>query len=395
MLPNISSAFLNVTNACNLACRYCFVEQHPEFMPYQVARDAADFLAGGADGNRPPSITFFGGEPMLAWDTVIRPLVLYIRDTYGDEYSLNMTTNGTLLTPEILDFLRDHGVGVMISIDGDRETQDYNRPFHGGKGSHETLSAILPHYLACNPSAVFRSTLIPATAGHLSENVDYAESMGFHSFFLIPNVFEPWDEESRSTVEREMRKVSDRIIDAFASGRQPMSFSTLDDSFQRIVRINRETGCNCTRAEQKCGLGTGPFASVDWKGNLYACQEMVSCKGTGDPFYIGNIYSGPDEARRNALAARFSAEKIHGDDCGSCILKHVCDGGCVANNFMALGDVNAVPDTYCWWLRLVLGEAVYIMNALGEPQAAGHEDFRNYWMRLQEREGYRCRSKMS
>lgn len=43
MLPKIYSAFLNLTNACNLACRYCFVEQHPDMISLQVAKDAADF----------------------------------------------------------------------------------------------------------------------------------------------------------------------------------------------------------------------------------------------------------------------------------------------------------------------------------------------------------------
>ena len=45
-LPKITSAFLNLTNSCNLTCRYCFVEQKPEFMTLQTAKDAADFLAG-------------------------------------------------------------------------------------------------------------------------------------------------------------------------------------------------------------------------------------------------------------------------------------------------------------------------------------------------------------
>lgn len=393
--PDITSAFLNVTNACNLACRYCFVEQHPEFMPLSVAKDAAAFLFKNSTGGRPPSITFFGGEPMLCWESVVRPLIAHIRETYGEGYALSMTTNGTLLTEDILDFLQKNQVSVMVSIDGDRATQDYNRPFHDGSGSHDVLSRILPAYLARNPSAVFRSTLIPATAEHLASSVAYAERLGFRSFFVIPNVFEPWDDGSRRTVEGETRKVSDRMIAAFAAGRRPMTFSTLEESLQRIVQINRRAGCaNCTGAEQKCGLGTGPFASIDWRGRLYACQEMASCKGEGDPFYIGDIYAGPDRARREALAARWTPGGITGDGCGDCLLRAVCDGGCAANNYMAMGSVTAVPPAYCWWLRLMLREAVYLMERLGDPAAPGHRAFRAYWMELQGRKGFRCRNMM-
>lgn len=55
-LPLITSAFLNVTNACNLRCRYCFVQQHPDYMTLQVAKDAADFLTRNAQqqGASPP-----------------------------------------------------------------------------------------------------------------------------------------------------------------------------------------------------------------------------------------------------------------------------------------------------------------------------------------------------
>ena len=52
-LPEISSAFLNLTNACNLACRYCFVKQSPDYMSYQTAKDAADFLAANAEAEAP------------------------------------------------------------------------------------------------------------------------------------------------------------------------------------------------------------------------------------------------------------------------------------------------------------------------------------------------------
>lgn len=78
-LPLITRAFFNITNACNLSCRYCFVKQSPEYMSYQTAKDAADFLIRNAEqSGTTPAITFFGGEPLLGWDTVIMPLTEYI-----------------------------------------------------------------------------------------------------------------------------------------------------------------------------------------------------------------------------------------------------------------------------------------------------------------------------
>ena len=45
----ITSVFLHVTNACNARCRYCFEKARPDFMPYSVAKDTADWLIRNAD----------------------------------------------------------------------------------------------------------------------------------------------------------------------------------------------------------------------------------------------------------------------------------------------------------------------------------------------------------
>ena len=39
-----SGGCLNITDDCNLACHYCFVQQKPHYMDLQTAKDAVDFL---------------------------------------------------------------------------------------------------------------------------------------------------------------------------------------------------------------------------------------------------------------------------------------------------------------------------------------------------------------
>ena len=81
MLPKITYAMLIVTHACNLACRYCFVHQEPSRMTYETAKEAAQFLADNAkEAGGVPGINFFGGEPLLMWDSIIKPLTLWIRE---------------------------------------------------------------------------------------------------------------------------------------------------------------------------------------------------------------------------------------------------------------------------------------------------------------------------
>ena len=68
----ITSACLNITDACNFNCRYCFVNQAPNNMSFQVANDACQWLLKNTED---PSIFFFGGEPTLRGDDIIIPIV--------------------------------------------------------------------------------------------------------------------------------------------------------------------------------------------------------------------------------------------------------------------------------------------------------------------------------
>ena len=98
----LTNICLNVTDACNLACRYCFVEQHPHYMSLDVAIQAVNFVINNLKKknkkfkkNEKASITFFGGEPTLRWDEIIVPVTTYIREN-NYPISLSITTRSLL-----------------------------------------------------------------------------------------------------------------------------------------------------------------------------------------------------------------------------------------------------------------------------------------------------------
>ena len=137
----MESLVLNVTNACNLKCKYCFVhKEEPHFMSLETAIQAVEY---GQKNKRKDSffIVFFGGEPLLCYDTIIKPLVEYVKEK---QYNVNfsITTNGTLLTKEKVDFLKQNNFCLLFSFDGSKETQDYNR-----SDSFDTIIKNIPYLL--------------------------------------------------------------------------------------------------------------------------------------------------------------------------------------------------------------------------------------------------------
>ena len=374
---------LNVTHSCPLACRYCFVEQEPCHMTYQTARDATDFIIKNAEeSGEVPAINFFGGEPMVMWDSIIVPLTDWIRQEYGKPFNLSITTNGVLLDSERIKFMSNNGFGMLLSIDGAKETQDYNRPFHDGRGSFSILEPIIPKILEVFPNTTFRSTIIPATCHHMFENILFAEQNGFNNFFIIPNVFEKWNKEQKNILQNQLRLFSDYFIKQCREGKKTIKFSPLFDRFKEILQINNaitnklyRTGRSCT-ACGKCGLGANRFASIHPNGDLYGCQEMTSNEGPTSPFYIGNIYSGVNDNRRLALMNMYDSSKIVGENCVTCKFNRICDGDCIANNYLINHDVNRNLEMMCYWKQILLNEAIYISQILGTEE---NETFFKIW----------------
>lgn len=84
-------------------------------MSLETAIKAAEWVKSNAfDKQTTPTINFFGGEPLLKFDDIIKPLV----EKYHKEITFGITTNGVLLNEDIVDFFKLYNVNVLLSFDG-------------------------------------------------------------------------------------------------------------------------------------------------------------------------------------------------------------------------------------------------------------------------------------
>jgi len=117
---------LYLAEACNLRCRYCYVNANDALnhglMPWEVARQAIDFVFARAGNADSVNITFFGGEPLLN-KPVLKQAIAYSQQKgaeQGKTVGYSMTTNATLLDDDIIDLIKRYNFGLMISLDGRR-----------------------------------------------------------------------------------------------------------------------------------------------------------------------------------------------------------------------------------------------------------------------------------
>ncbi len=137
---------LQVTQQCNLRCAYCvysgnyYTREHSDKkMPWEIALKALDYMISHSTETEEVCFSFYGGEPLLEFE-MIKKSVLYVEENMeGRKFTFAMTTNGTLLNPEVAEFLAEHKFSLAISLDGSKEEHDANRCFRNGTGSFDII----------------------------------------------------------------------------------------------------------------------------------------------------------------------------------------------------------------------------------------------------------------
>lgn len=147
-LIHLKQLVFEVTDSCNLRCKYCgyselyhgYDERSGKMFPFKKAQLIIDYLHSLWKKNYvkgtsfPISISFYGGEPLLNVP-LIKQIISYLEslDFVGKNFFYNMTTNAMLLD-KYMDFIVEKEIRLLISLDGDEKGQSY-RVDHAGKNS--------------------------------------------------------------------------------------------------------------------------------------------------------------------------------------------------------------------------------------------------------------------
>ena len=151
-LSNLRQITFEVTDACNLNCRYCaygefyndYAPRENKMMPLSVAYTLIDYLAAlwsssqNMSANRNVYISFYGGEPLLNM-TFIESVVSYIKNRQYPHRSFIFTiTTNALLLHRYLDYLVEHDFNLHVSLDGN----EYNTSYRVDKAGNEVFKKI-------------------------------------------------------------------------------------------------------------------------------------------------------------------------------------------------------------------------------------------------------------
>ena len=173
-------------------------------MTPEVAEAAVEFMLSASRDMTWISLLFFGGEPLLEFDTM-RFIVDYCAtrsEETGKEVRYSMTTNGTLMTEGVARFLAENGISYLLSIDGRKEVHDAHRRMVDGGSSFDTVMERVPMMKRFQPWQGTRMTLSPSTIHCAAEDVDMLHRRGINQFIIGPATGIEWSDEALAEYER-------------------------------------------------------------------------------------------------------------------------------------------------------------------------------------------------
>ena len=144
---------IQVTQDCNLRCSYCsFTQSDGTYRNHSKKRQnienvyrALEQLYANSIDNDELIIGFYGGEPLLEFDMIKKIVGMTRAEFAGKKVRFHVTTNGTLLTNDIIQFFSSNNFTMTISIDGPKAINDANRVFADGSAS--VFDTIIGHIL--------------------------------------------------------------------------------------------------------------------------------------------------------------------------------------------------------------------------------------------------------
>ena len=340
----VKALCLHVAHTCNLNCSYCFASQgkyHGEraLMSFEVGKQALDYLIAHSGSRKNLEVDFFGGEPLMNFDTVKR-LVAYARSIekeYGKNFRFTLTTNGLLIDDEVIDFANRECSNVVLSLDGRKEIHDRFRKDYAGNGSWERIVPKFQKLVAARGGKNYymRGTFTHANPDFLKD-IQVMLDLGFNELSMEPVVCEEGDpsaltKEDLSIVMEQYEKLANLMISRRREGR-PFTFYH--------YMIDLDGGPCVYKRISGCGSGTEYMAVTPW-GDLYPCHQFVG----EERFRLGDVWHGVENI---GIREEFEACNVYArEECRKCWARLYCSGGCAANAYHATGTVRGVYAAGC------------------------------------------------
>ncbi len=302
------TAWLHLTNACNLQCTYCYVRKDGAAMDEATSHTAVEaiFRSARQHGFRTVKLKYAGGEPTLNF-TLVRWLHRHARaqaEHHGLALRETLITNGVNLADDVLAFIAESGIRLAVSIDLCRQAHNDQRARADGNGTYEQ---VLRNIKRAVRHGIRPYLSITVTGGDGEVSADAVRfALGMDLPFNLNFVRLPDGHLPDARIAGVMRSTRLAFAEIAANPPSHSLLSVLDRAY--FGHPHRHA----------CGAGRS-YLVVDPLGRISPCQMRVDCP-------VGDVRSSdPLALVREAFANPPVDER---DACAECVWRYACGGGC-------------------------------------------------------------------
>lgn len=337
---NVKSITLCVTEACNLACKYCYMtgKNNKKKMSFEIAKNAIDYILSNRDEFNEDSVVwdFIGGEPFLEIDLIdkicdyIKMQMFTLNHPWFDSYRFSFSSNGLLYaTDKVQQFISKNKahLSVGISVDGNKVKHDLQRIYPNGKGSYDDVMENVTLWQEQFKNSYTKATFSHDDLPHLKNSVVSLWNKGIKKVAANVVFENVWQEGDDEILEQQLDELGEYILenklweDYYVRFFEPSIGNPLDE-----VSLKHNY------------CGAGKMLAIDCDGNFFPCIRFVDFsleKRKGR--CIGNSVDGINEDRLRAFHS-LSLENQSPKECLNCDIASGC-GVCTGFNYDDSGTI--------------------------------------------------------
>lgn len=316
--PETLTAWLHITNECNLRCDYCYLRKTSEYMTEEQGQKSIDavFRSASAHAFRKVKLKYAGGESTLQFKLVLKlhDYAVSIAKQLGLELTGVVLSNGIGLTNTMIEALQERNIRLSISLDGIGETHDAQRRFANGRGSFALVERSLNRLASKGFKPSITVTVSERNVKGLPQTIEYLleRKLPFTINFYREN---PYSASFEDLVYHDNEMIAAMKQAFLKIEHNPPEFSILGAIIDRASLDSPHT--------QPCGVGSS-YMVVDQRGNIAKCHMEIERKITD--------ITAPDPFKMLQLDV-IGIQNVHVDQkegCRECQWRYWCAGGCPA-----------------------------------------------------------------
>lgn len=324
-LPEMLTAWLHLTNECNLRCDYCYLHKTQECMSLEKGQQAVDavFRSAKAQSFRRVKLKYAGGEATLEFDLILQ-LHDYAQDhanRLGLELAGVVLSNGIGISDKMIAALKQRNIRLAISLDGIGEYHDVQRKFQNGRGSFALVEKSLDRLARQDFKPSLTITVSQRSAEGLPQVVEYLLERE------LPFTINFYRANEHSASFEDLVYQDEQMILAMKA-----AFAKIEDNlppFSILGAITDRARLDAPH-QQPCGVGNS-YMVVDQNGNVAKCHMEINKKITditsADPLKVLQL--------DKTGIQNISVEEREG--CRTCEWRYSCAGGCPALTYRVTG----------------------------------------------------------